>query len=73
MCFSVIRNPYKGATPHASSTTKHNAKQACSEIEKKYIRNFIYSKEQISVLATKFLEDYMSQYWVDSEDCLLHQ
>ena len=52
--FQCDRNPDKGATQHASGTTRHNAKQACSEIEKKYIRNFIYSKEQISILARKF-------------------
>ena len=32
--FQCDSNPDKGATQHASGTTRYNAKQACSESEK---------------------------------------
>ena len=48
-CF-VLRSSFSSA----SFSKLPNAKQACSEIEKQNIRNFIYSKEKISILARKF-------------------
>ena len=54
--FQCDRNPDKGATQHASGTTRHNAKQACSEIEKKiyqklylFKRTDQYSGQEISL------------------------
>ena len=48
--FQCDRNPKRC---HAACKAAQR-KQACSEFEKKNIRNFIYSKEQISILARKF-------------------
>ena len=49
--FQCDRNPDKGATQHASGATLNKPAQ---ELKKKNITNFIYSKEQISILARKF-------------------
>ena len=49
-CFSEIGTPTK---VHAACK-RHNVKQACSEFEKEISQNFIYSKEQISILTMKF-------------------
>ena len=74
--FQCDRNPDKGATQHASGTTRHNAKQACSEIEKKYISETLFIQKNRSVFwPGNFLEDCLSQYRVDcaSENCLSHR
>ena len=49
--FQCDRNPDKGATQHASGTTLNKPAQ---KLKKIYIRNFIYSKEQIRILAGTF-------------------
>ena len=59
--FQCDRNPDKGATQHASGTTRHNAKQACSEIEKKYISETLFIQKNRSVFGP---EDCGSQYRV---------
>ena len=49
--FQCEKNPKKGTTQHAS---RHNVNGSLLRIWKRNIRNFIYSKEQISILARKF-------------------
>ena len=49
--FQCDRNPDKGATQHASGTTLNKPAQ---KLKKIYIRNFIYSEEQIRILAGTF-------------------
>ena len=69
--FQRENNLKKGITQHAS---RHNVNRPAQNLKKKH-QNFIYSKEQISILARKFLDDCLSQYRVDcaSENCLSHR
>ena len=66
MCFSVIGTQRK--VPRSIQT--ENVKQVCSEFEKETSETLFIQKNRSVFWPGNFLEDCVSQYRVDSEDCI---
>ena len=68
--FQCDRNPDKGATQHASGTKLNKPAQ---KLKKKMSETLFIQKNRSVFWPGNFLEDCVSQYRVDSEDCLSHR